>query len=82
MVIEKKQKVYKKEYDWVGKVVTCNCKKLKFHHYNKWFMHKIEPVPESEMNKIPLDTEIQTDHPIKARRLDLILIYKKKPAMK
>ena len=41
-------------------------------------MHKSEPVLENKMHKIPLDFEIQTDHPSQARRIDLVLINQKK----
>ena len=41
-------------------------------------MHKPEFVLENEMNKILLDLEIQTDHSISTRRLDLEEIIKKK----
>ena len=37
------QKEYKNRHDWMRKVIHCElCKKLKFHHTNKWFMHKPE----------------------------------------
>ena len=35
-------------------------------------------VLENEAHKIPWDTDIQIDHPILARRLDLVLINNKK----
>ena len=39
------QKEYKTRHDWVGKVVHWEmCKKFKFDHTNKWYMHKPEPV--------------------------------------
>ena len=41
-------------------------------------MHKLEFVLENEWHKILWDFELQTDHPIQARKPDLILIYKKK----
>ena len=40
-------------------------------------MHKLEAVLENEMYKILYDFEILTDHPILARRLDLVLLNKK-----
>ena len=34
------QKEYKTRYDWVGKVIHWEmCKKFKFDHRNKWYMH-------------------------------------------
>ena len=53
------------------------CKKLKFHHTTKWYMHKPESVLENETHKILWDFEIQTDHQIPARRPDLVMINKK-----
>ena len=46
------QKEYKTRHDWVGKVIHWElCKKFKFDHMNKWYMHN----PES-----PLENEIET----------------------
>ncbi len=34
------QKEYKARHDWVGKVIHWDmCKKFKFDHSNKWYMH-------------------------------------------
>ena len=41
-------------------------------------MYKPESAIESEMHKISWDFEIQTDHQVPTRRLNLILINKKK----
>ena len=41
-------------------------------------MHKLESVFENETHNILLDFEINTHHPIKARRPDPVLINKKK----
>ena len=41
-------------------------------------MHKPEYFLENEMLKMLLDFQIQIDHPIVARRSDLVLINKKK----
>ena len=41
-------------------------------------MYKSESVPENEIHKILWEFEIQMNHPIQARRPDLLLIYKKK----
>ena len=66
-------------HDWVGKVIHWEiCKKFKFDHANKWYMHNPAPVLENDTHKFLWDFDIQTDHLISARRLDLILIYKKK----
>ena len=41
-------------------------------------MHKQESALENERHKILWDFEIQTDHPISARRSDLVLLTRKK----
>ena len=53
------------------------CKKLKFDHTNKWYMHNPESVLENETYKLLWHFEIQTDHLISAWRLDFIIINKK-----
>ena len=53
------------------------CKKLKFDQSNKWCMHNTESVMENETHKFQWDFEIQTDHLISARRLELEIINKK-----
>ena len=66
-------------HDWVGKVVHWEmCKKFKFDHTNKWYMHNPAPVLENDTHKVLWDFNIQTDHLIPARRPDLIIINKKK----
>ena len=73
------QKEYKARHDWVGKVMHWEiCKKFKFDHTNKWYMHKPAPVLENDTHKLLWDFNIQTDHLIPARRPDLIIINKKK----
>ncbi len=47
------QKVYKTRHDWIGKVVNWEmCKKFKFHHTNKWYMHNPTPVLENDTRDI------------------------------
>ena len=58
------------------------CKKFKFDHANKWYMHYPAPVLENDTHKLPWDFDIQTDHLISARRPDLIIINKKKKTCK
>ena len=71
-------KEYKTRHDWVGKVIHWElCKKLKFDHTNKLYMHNTTSVLENETYKLLKDFEIQTDHLISARRPDLIIINKK-----
>ena len=54
------------------------CKKFKFDHANKWYMHNPEPILENYTHKLLWDFDMQTDHLIPARRPDLIIINKKK----
>ena len=47
------QKEYKTRNDWVRKVIHWEwCKKFKFGHTNKSYMHNPESVWENETNKI------------------------------
>ena len=40
------QKEYKMRHNWVGKVIHWEmCKKFKFDHTNKWYMHNPIPIP-------------------------------------
>ena len=72
------QRQYKARHNWVGKVIHWEiCKKCKFYHTNKWYMHNPEPVLENDMHKLLWDINIQIDHLIPARRKDLIIINKK-----
>ena len=73
------QKEYKARHDWVGNVIHWEmCKKFKFDHANKWYMHNPAPVLENNTHKLLWDFDKQTDHLISARRPDLIIINKKK----
>ena len=77
------QKEYKTRHDWVGKVIYREmCKKLKFDHTNKLYMHNPAAVLENDTHKLLWDFDIQTDHLISARRPDLIEINKKKKKKK
>ena len=72
------QNEYKTRHDWVGKVIYSElCKKFKFDHTNKWYMHNPTSVLENDTHKLG-DFDIQTDHLISARRPDLIIINNKK----
>ena len=56
------QKEYQTRHAWVGKVIHLElCKKLKFDHTTKWYMHKPESVQDNETHEILWDFEIQTD---------------------
>ena len=71
------QREYKARHDWVGKVIHWEmCKKFKFDHTNKWYMHNPAPFLENATHKLLWDFNIQTDHLIPARRPDLIIIKK------
>ena len=73
------QREYKARHDWVGKVIHWEmCKKFKFDHTNKWYMHNPAPVLENDTHKRQWNFNIQTDHLIPARRPYLIIIKKKK----
>ena len=73
------QKEYKTRHDWVGKGIHWEmCKKFKFDHTNKWYMHNPAPVIENDTHKLLWDFDTQTDHLISARKPDLIMINKKK----
>ena len=43
------------------------CKKFKFDHTNKWYMHNPSPVLENATHKLLWDFNIQTEHLIPAR---------------
>ena len=77
------QKEYKTRHERVGKVIHWEmCKKFKFDHTNKWYMHNPATVLENDAHKLPWDFDIHTDHIISARRPDLIIINKKKRTCK
>ena len=77
------QKEYKDRHAWVGKVIIWEmCKKLKFDHANKWYMHNPPSVLENDTHKLLRDFDIQTDHLISTRRPDLMIINKKKKICK
>ena len=54
------------------------CKKFKFDHTNKWYIHNPAHVLENNTHKLIWDFDIHTDHLILARRPDLIIIINKK----
>ena len=72
------QTEYKARHDRVSKVIHWEiCKKFKFDHTNKWYMHNPAPVLENYTHKLQWDLKIQMDHVIPARRQDFIIINKK-----
>ena len=69
------QKEYKTTHDWAGNVIHWElCKKFRFDHLNKWYMHNPAFVLENGTHKLRWDYDVQTDHLISARRPDLIII--------
>ena len=73
------QKENKTRHDCVGKVIHWEmCKKFKFQHTNKCYMHNPAPVLKNDTHKLLWDFDIHTDHLIPARRPDLIIINKRK----
>ena len=52
------------------------CKKFKFDHTNKWYMHNPAPVLGNDTHKLLWDFDIHADHLNSARRPDLIIITK------
>ena len=53
------QKECKTRHDWVGKVIHWEmCKKLKFDHTNKWYMHNPASVLENDTHKLLWDLDI------------------------
>ena len=72
------QKEYKTRHGYVGEVIHWEmCKKFKFDHTNKWYMHNPATVLENDTYKLLWDFDSQTDHLISAWRPDLIIINKK-----
>ena len=72
------QKEDNTRHNWVGKVIYwIQCKKFKFDHTNKWYVHNPESVLENEMHKLLWDFDIQMNHRISSRRPDLVIINKK-----
>ena len=66
-------------HDWMGKVIHLQlCKRLRFDHTDRWYMHKPESVLENGTDEILRDLEIQTDQQTQVRIPDLVLINKKK----
>ena len=72
------KRVYKTRYDWLGKKIHHElCKKLKFDHMSKWYMHYSESLLKNEIHKTLWDFDIQKDHLISVRRPDLVIVKKK-----
>ena len=61
------RKEYKTRYSGVGRF--SRELREKFDNTEKWYKHKPESLLENKMQKILRDFEIQTDQPLKARRI-------------
>ena len=59
-----------------------SCKKFKFDHTIKWYMHNPASVLENGTHKLLWEFDIQTDHLISTWRPDLIIINKKRDLAK
>ena len=76
------QKEFKTRHDWAGKVIHWEmCKKFKFNHTNKLYMHSLASILENDTQS-PKDLDIQTDQLFLARRSDLMIIKKKRELAK
>ena len=76
-------KEYQTRHDWVGEVIHWEmCKKFKFDHTNKLYMHNPAPVLENNTHKLQWDFDMHTDNLISVRRPDLMIINKKKRTYK
>ena len=54
------QKDYESRHDWLRNGINWElCKRLKFYHNNKWYMHKLEAVLKNVIHKIFWDFEIK-----------------------
>ena len=63
----------------MGKVIYWKlCKKFKFDHINKWYVHNTESFLENKMPKPLWGFEIQTNHLISAKPPYLEIATKKK----
>ena len=62
----------------MGKVTPWElCKKMKFAHTNKWYIHNPGPVFENETYKLHRNFDIEMDKLISARQSYLIIIIVK-----
>ena len=74
--MQQTRKEFNTRYDWKEKVIHWElCKKLKFDHTTKWYVHKPESVVENKMHEILLDFKIQTDNLILTRSTGSIINY-------
>ena len=77
-IIRKKQQI-STESVWVGNAIHLElCKKFRFDHTIRWYMHNPESILKNETHKLLWDFKIQTDHLILAKRPDHTIINKKR----
>ena len=77
-----REKIAQKEYKTRHGKNWEMCKKFKFYHTNKWYMHNPALVLKDNTHKLLWDFDIHTDHLISARKPDLIIINEKKKKKK
>ena len=61
------QKEYKTKHNWKKVIHMELCKKFKFDHTNKWYIHNPTSIQENERHKLLWDFDKQTDNLILAR---------------
>ena len=77
------QREYKRRHDNVARYVYWRfCEKYKLHRTYKWYDHKPEGVVENIEYKMLWDAMIQCNKKIKTRKLDFVLVDKKKKEVK
>ena len=70
------QKEYKQRHDNIARIVHLElCQKLGFVGEVKWYNHKPASAVENDRVKILCDFNIQRDHVIQHRRLDIAVLY-------
>ena len=75
VICSKLAQEYKSRHNWLGKVIHREmCKKFKFDHTNKWYMHNPAAVLENKPHELIWDFDIQMYHLISTRRANLIII--------
>ena len=68
------QKEFKRRHDWVGKKIHWEaCLKYGFDVKSKWYENEPVTTMEKDVCTILWDFNIQTDHVIQVRRLDLVI---------
>ena len=73
------QKDYKRRYDNSGKIVHYkHARKCNFKAGDKWYEHQPESALEIEGYNILWDFSIQTGHVTETRRLDFVVVDKKR----